>query len=303
MKTSQIILVGALAGFASAAITSTVIIQSDRPTAAAEPALTVDPHEERLASLETSQRELTATINFLRSQLENTRTPADENADLGEVERLVALALEKLAAAGKLTSAEAGANPEAIKAAELNIAAHALELLADDLTDAERQALWAKAHKAGQGGELLAWFEQRAEADQNNADAQADLGGALLQMLFVVPEGPAKGQLAVRADGAFDKALEIDDHHWEARYSKAVSLSFWPAAFGKQQEAINHFETLVTQQAEASSPEDSFASTHLLLGNMYTQIGQPEQAMAAWQSGIALFPENTGLLEQLEAHQ
>ena len=58
MKTSQIILVGALAGFASAAITSTVIIQSDSPTAAAEPALAVDPNEERLASLEADLRRM-----------------------------------------------------------------------------------------------------------------------------------------------------------------------------------------------------------------------------------------------------
>lgn len=242
-----------------------------------------------------------SSIELLNSRLEeDSRSSASEDAELAKVERLVALALEKLRAEGKLTAT----NPEgaAEEKPKLNIAAHALELLRDDLSDQERQALWAEAHNAGQGDELLAWFEQRAEANPTDADAQSELGSALLQMLFVMPEGPTKGQVAMRADGAFDMALAIDDQHWEARFSKAVSLSFWPPVFGKQQEAINNFETLVTQQT-GQSTQPEFASTHLLLGNMYAQMGQTEQAMAAWQAGAALFPEDTELQAQITTYQ
>ena len=299
MKTSQIVLIAVLTSFAASALATTLMIRSSQEASAAEPELSVDPTEERIASLEKSRRELLETIDSLRSQLNSERVSADENSAESDLETLVAAAVAKLAAEGKLgmTSSEL-----AEEESKLNIAAHALELLRDDLTDEERQALWAAAHESGQAEELLAWFEARAKDNPTDADAQSDLGNALLQSLFVVPEGPLKGQLAMRADAAFDSALAIDDHHWEARFSKAVSLSFWPAVLGKQQEAINHFETLVSQQA-GQAAHDGFASTHLLLGNMYEQVGQTEQAMAAWQAGAGLFPDDTGLAEQIAAHQ
>lgn len=303
MKTSQIVLIAVVTSVVSAALTATIIQQVGHESAAAQPELSIDPTVERLQGLETSQLEMLSSIDILRSRFEDDgRTSATEDAELARVERLVATALEKLAADGKLQALAQSTTLETAEKAKLNIAAHALELLRDDLSDADRQALWAEAHKAGQSKELLAWFEQRAEANPTDADAQSELGSALLQMLFVMPEGPAKGQLAMRADGAFDTALAIDDQHWEARYSKAVSLSFWPPVFGKQQEAINHFETLVSQQA-GQTGQPGFASTHLLLGNMYAQMGQADEAMAAWQAGADLFPDDPGLQEQLSEHQ
>ncbi len=299
MKTSQIVLIAVLTSFAASALATTIMIRSTQEASAAEPELSVDPTDERIATLEKSQRDLEETLESVRSQLDSERVSADDPSAESDLEALVAAAVLKLAEEGKLSLAN---GEVAVEEPKLNIAAHALELLRDDLTDEERQALWTAAHEAGQSEELLAWFEARAKDNPTDADAQSDLGNALLQRLFVVPEGPLKGQLAMQADAAFDSALAIDDHHWEARFSKAVSLSFWPPVFGKQQEAINHFETLISQQA-GQAAHDGFASTHLLLGNMYEQLGQTEQAMAAWQAGAGLFPEDTGLAEQIAAHQ
>ncbi len=300
MKTSHIILVAFVTAFASSVLGVFLYFATTHESTAAEPALVTNPIPGKLAELEASQRELASAIDALRSELRDSASSGSGRVSMNEVEQLVALALENRAVAAGETIGEADVSAPGKK--KLNIAAHALELLRDDLTDQEKQALWAKAHESGQGDELLAWFEDRAKANPNDADAQTDLGSALLQKLFVVPEGPAKGELAMRADAAFDSALALDDQHWEARFSKAVSLSFWPPVFGKQREAINHFETLISQQA-GQAPNPGFASTHLLLGNMYGQMGQTDKAIATWQAGAALYPNNADLQAQLAEHQ
>jgi len=120
--------------------------------------------------------------------------------------------------------------------------------------------------------------------------------------VFKAGNGPEAGIWATKADKAFDAALAVDDHCWDARFSKAVSLSFWPPVFGKQGEAIKNFEVLTEQQA--SQPSDpKFAQTWLLLGNMYQQTGRMDQALATWQKGLALFPGNEALQAQIASAQ
>jgi len=74
--------------------------------------------------------------------------------------------------------------------------------------------------------------------------------------------------------------------------------------FGKQAEAIHQFEVLVDQQAGQPAKGD-FVQTHLVLGNLYLQQGQKDKALAVWQNGLAQFPGNAALMQQiasLEAH-
>jgi tetratricopeptide (TPR) repeat protein len=174
-----------------------------------------------------------------------------------------------------------------------------LALLLESGIDPESsQALWDEAREAGQLDALIAMFEARAEENKNDPDAQLDVGHAYLQKIFEVGDGPAAGLWAGKADASFDRALAIDDHHWQARSSKAVSLSFWPPIFGKQKESIQHFEILVAQQ-EAGGLEDKHSQTYLLLGNLYHQTGQGEKATAIWQQGLANFPDDEALQGQL----
>ena len=165
-----------------------------------------------------------------------------------------------------------------------------------------REGVWKRIREAGLTDEAIAEYERLAELTPNDPDLQTALGGAYLQKIQEVGQSPEAGELATLADRAFDRALEIDDHHWEARFTKAMSLSFWPPVFGKQGEAIQQFEILASQQEEGP-PSGHFAQTYLLLGNMYAEQGKAEKALEAWERGLSYFPNNESLAKQLKIHQ
>jgi hypothetical protein len=172
------------------------------------------------------------------------------------------------------------------------------EVMKSDMSDDDWNKLWKRIRDAGLSDAVIKELEKRTAANPKDPDLQTRLGSAYLEKLQELPQGPESGALAMKADQAFDKALELDPEHWDARFVKAVALSFWPAAFGKGGEAIKHFETLVGQQ-ERQSPREEFASTYYFLGNMYLQMGQRDQAISTWQRGLKLFPTNAELQQQL----
>jgi len=144
-----------------------------------------------------------------------------------------------------------------------------------------KQEAWREAAELGLLDEVLAAFERRAEESPNDARAHADLGAAYLQKLNSVSE-MEKGAWALRADRSFDAALAIDPAHWEARFTKALSLSYWPAITGKQPESIHQFETLIAQQ-ESSPARPEHAKSYLYLGNLYLGQGKGEKALDVWR--------------------
>lgn len=163
---------------------------------------------------------------------------------------------------------------------------------------AARQAIWQEIRAAGGLDEVIAAFEARAASAPSDPDLQVELGNAYLQKIQDVGMGPEAGALASRADAAFDRALEVDPDHWEARFTKGVALSFWPPVFGKKSAAIKQFELLVQQQASLA-PAPRHAQVHLLLGNLHMELGQAEAAIAAWQAGLMLFPDDAELAASL----
>lgn len=171
-----------------------------------------------------------------------------------------------------------------------------------DLSPLEKQELWQKIRESGRLQEVVDFLEARALANPNDPQLEVELGAAFLQQIQEVGNGPLAGVLATHADDAFNRALELDENHWNARYNKAVALSFWPPVLGKQPAAIAEFETLVAQQSQSTS-QPGFAQTHLLLGNLYQQTGQYDKAVAAWQNGAQLFPNNEALAQQLALAQ
>ena len=193
--------------------------------------------------------------------------------------------------------------PKPVEPAAAPSAADAFEALAAKLTAPgatreERVEAWRKLVEAGFLDRSVALFEKKARENPSSAEAQMDFARACVQRIFATPEGPAKGLWASKADQAFDAALKIDPRHWEARFSKAIGLSFWPPIFGKQPEAIRQFETLIVQQEEGA-PEPHFAQTYVLLGNLYQQQGKTEKAAEIWGKGAALFPMDEGLKAKL----
>ncbi len=253
------------------------------------------------AALTAALERLTAQQSKLERELTELRsaTPLSEpdsaRIPLGEIEAAVARALD---ARSKPALADASSSAATHDAAPKKFAPKAAFDRVSALDWDDAQVVWKEIAAEGGIDAVLAMFEANAKADPNDPKAQVALGHAYLQKLFHAGAGPEAGVWAMKADSAFDSALELDDRNWSARFSKAMSLSHWPAVFGKQTEAIKHFEVLVTQQ-EGAAQQPDFAQTHFLLGNMYQQIGDRERALAAWQHGLSLFPDNAEIAQQI----
>jgi tetratricopeptide (TPR) repeat protein len=104
----------------------------------------------------------------------------------------------------------------------------------------------------------------------------------------------------MKADQAFDLALGLDPLNWEARYTKALAMSYWPSELNKGQEVITQFRSLIEQQ-EAQAPQPEFERSYLRLGEEYEKAGRNDYALQVWQRGIAWFPESQDLKKKLDS--
>lgn len=172
-------------------------------------------------------------------------------------------------------------------------------ILAAGVDSPEARALWEAAHARGELHEVLAAMEARLEGEPESVEKHFERARAYYAAAGVHP-GNTDGNWWVDSNDAYTRALEIDPNHWDARYQKARNMSFWPTAYGGQAEAIRHFETLVEQQS-GRSPEARFAKTYRWLGNLYDQQGRTDDARAAWESGLALFPGDAQLQAKLRS--
>lgn len=298
MKTLPVVLLSVAASVAA----SSILVFAVRPVSRAAEVASSESSDEvtRLSrSISEELAEMQRAVAELRSELAMSRG-GESRLPLGEIDAAVARALEGEAARAGNSPAKDAASPAAPKPFDPEAAFASLQDA--NLGEDERDALWKKIAEEGGLDQVLALFEARAAERPDDASAQYDLGAACLQKLLSVPDGMEKGVWANKADKAFDKTLALDDHHWEARYSKAIGLSFWPPMFGKQAEAIKHFEVLVAQQAGAPA-QGEFVQTHIVLGNLYLQQGQAEKALAAWQNGLAQFPGNATLAQKIASLQ
>lgn len=260
------------------------------PDATEALARSIDALAQRQANLEKALEDMRKDF---AAQGGSTRVPT------GEIEAAVARALESRGGSATLASTAKPAAAPA-KKGDAKSFYDKLKSLNMDWEDSER--VWREAEEAGVTKELAAMFEQRAKDNPNDATAHVELGQALLQQIKKFGDSPEAGIYAGRADQEFDRALEIDDHNWTARFTKAVSLTFWPSFMGKGPEAIANFETLVKQQDEIA-PQPQHAETHVMLGNMYANMGKKEQAIAAYKKGLSIFPDNAHLKKQLSLVQ
>ena len=158
----------------------------------------------------------------------------------------------------------------------------------------ENTAAWKRAFEAGKMDEVIAELEAAANANPNDIQAQMSLANAYMAYMQM---DQTKWQMSMKADEQYDKVLAIDSTHWEARFTKAMSYTFWPDFLGKKKEAIGHFETLIEQQ-ESLPVQDHHAQTYLFLGNMLIER-DPERAQKVWQQGLQRHPTNAELLERL----
>ncbi|MCK5940861.1 MAG: hypothetical protein KAI24_02730 [Planctomycetes bacterium] len=158
----------------------------------------------------------------------------------------------------------------------------------------ENTDAWKRAFEAGKMDEVIDAFKALAEANPNDTEAQMDLANAYMAYLQM---DNSKWNMSMLADQQFDKVLAIDGRHWEARFTKAMSYTFWPDFLGKKKEAISHFETLIEQQ-EGMPVQPHHAQTYLFLGNMLAER-DPERARQIWQQGATRHPNSEELRGKL----
>lgn len=261
------------------------------------------------AELATAVADLGAEVARLEQELARRESrlaaPAPVVEGLDEADIAAAVARWR-AAHPEAEAARAAARAEAARAAPgaLDVASLSLDELVRVLSgnrfdDQRQQELFQALREAGRMDEYVAHMEALAAADPDNAELQVALGHAYLQKLFGLGNSPEVGDVAMKSDRAFDRALALDDTNWSARFSKAVSLSNWPAFLGRGPEAIEHFEILIEQQ-EGLPLQPQFAMPYLFLGNMHQAAGKREAAIEAWRAGLALFPDSQELRRALE---
>lgn len=301
MKLLLTIVVSAAAAFGARLVVDT---RAGRSPAPAPDGARLDEVRAGIVELRRENERLAQEIERRQGELVgSSRAPA---AEVGEAE--IAAALERWRASHparpQVAAQAAGKARAGTVLGNLDLATvPMLELVkglsGEGLGHAEQQEIFQKLREAGRIEEYVATIEELAAADPENPSLQVALGHAYLQKLFDVGMTPEAGTWAMKSDAAFDRALELDDHNWQARFSKAVSLSNWPAFMGRGPEAIEHFEILLEQQ-EAVPKRDEFALTYLFLGNMHQAAGDRDEAMATWKKGLELFPDMEELRRALE---
>ena len=199
-----------------------------------------------------------------------------------------------LAKAASYTAA-APANP-ALEASSLSRTVDVL--VSPQASYQQKQEAWKQLREAGKLDKAIVELEQRTASDPRSADNPAALGHAYLQKCGTIQDLREQGILAMQADKQFDTALNLDSSNWEARFMKAVAMSYWPPNLGKGDEVIQHFQTLIQQQ-EAQSPQPQFADTYAWLGDQYQKAGRADDARTVWQRGAGLFPADEKLQTKL----
>ena len=171
-------------------------------------------------------------------------------------------------------------------------------LVSPQASHQQKQEAWKYLGDAGKLDQVIAELEKRTASDTNNADCPAALGHAYLHKCGTIKDVREQGILAMQADKQFDTALSLDPSNWEARFIKAVAMSYWPPMLNKGDEVIQHFQTLIQQQ-EALTPQPQFAETYAWLGDQYQRAGRADDARTVWQRGAALFPADEKLRTKL----
>ncbi len=107
-----------------------------------------------------------------------------------------------------------------------------------------------------------------------------------------------QGVLVGRSNQLAEKALALDPTHWSARYLLALNHYYTPEFLGRTPDAIENFEILIEQQGDRTDfPE--MAGPFAYLGDLYERVGRHEDAVAIWNRGAALFPDDARLRERL----
>ncbi|MCR9247649.1 MAG: hypothetical protein NXI31_21700 [bacterium] len=160
--------------------------------------------------------------------------------------------------------------------------------------------LWAQLEACDRLDEVLDVYRTAVEQAPQSTAAHYELACAAHAAAMSRPNHE-QGRWWRESDSAYGDVLELDPQHWDARYEKAVKLTFWPSSYGRMPEAIQHFETLIEQQ-RSLPVEGRHSQVYFQLGNLHAQRGDLKEARSVWQQGLQRHPTASRLQQRLQAN-
>ena len=100
-------------------------------------------------------------------------------------------------------------------------------------THAEKQAALKQLQDSGRLADAAAELEQRKSADPQNALYPTALGQAYLRLCATTTDVRQQAIWGMTADADFETALNLDPSNWDARFTRAVAMSYWPDTLNK----------------------------------------------------------------------
>lgn len=176
-------------------------------------------------------------------------------------------------------------------------------LISPQATYQQKQEAFKQLREAGKLDQAITELEQRVSNEPRSAESAAALGQAYLQKCGTIQDLREQGILAMQADKVFETALSLDPSNWEARFTKAVAMSYWPPMLNKGDEVIQNFQTLIQQQENQPQQQPQFADTYAWLGDQYQKSNRAEDARTIWQRGLTFFPTDEKLRNKLQGPQ
>jgi hypothetical protein len=132
----------------------------------------------------------------------------------------------------------------------------------------QRQETWKQLRQAGKLDEAITELEQRVSENPRSAGDVTALGEGYYKKAGNTDDVRERAILAMKGDQTLETALNLEPTNWEARFTKAAGMSYWPAELNKGPEVIQEFLRLIQQQ-ETEAPSRSLrAPTCCLAGNM-----------------------------------
>ncbi len=135
----------------------------------------------------------------------------------------------------------------------------------------------------------------------NQPTATVRLARVIAECRLPIASFFSKPRLATRVESMLKGVLAKDSTDWEARYTLALLYYHAPAFVGKTADAIREFQTLLAQQAGRADFSEE-AAPYAYLGDLYERVGRNADAVAVWQRGLVLFPDDS-LLKRRHPHK
>lgn len=177
----------------------------------------------------------------------------------------------------------------------------AVDQLISNQTDFHQKYItWIKLRDEGRLPQVITELEQRATNNPTSAAYPAALGQAYIHQISATKDTRQYAVLGLKADQSFDAALEIDPANWDARFFKALAMSYWPAEMNKGDDVIKRFTQLIEDQ-EAQTAQPHFAQSYVWLGEQYLKSGRADYADQVWRRGAVLFPSEPMIQQRLAA--